>query len=172
MSSGFAEPGSNTIPVLAEQSQKAGIGNAFATGFEFIDANGGGPGVRLKKRQQKKPREQSSRLFYGRGLRLGARFGRTKPNFHRMPFWQTSLVSFQREFRRRMSTGENGGPLSTDSGLLHAAFTACSALEAQNQPYSGDQPWRLTKSGRTSLDVRAKIGGAALTRALNRKKRL
>jgi len=56
MSSGFAEPGSNTIPVLAEQSQKAGIGNAFAAGFEFIDENGGGRGVRLKKRQQKKPR--------------------------------------------------------------------------------------------------------------------
>ena len=30
-------------------------------GIEFIDENGGGPGVRLKKRQQKKdPSEQSS----------------------------------------------------------------------------------------------------------------
>jgi transcriptional regulator with XRE-family HTH domain len=44
--SGVSQPRRSTLDVIRRAFESAGV--------EFIDENGGGPGVRLKKRQQKK----------------------------------------------------------------------------------------------------------------------
>ena len=47
---GAHEPRRATLNVIKRAFESAGV--------EFIDQNGGGPGLRLKKRQQKKPATQ------------------------------------------------------------------------------------------------------------------
>jgi len=44
--SGVSQPRRSTLDVIRRAFESAGV--------EFIDENGGGPGVRLKRRQQKK----------------------------------------------------------------------------------------------------------------------
>ena len=39
-----------------------------AAGVEFIDENGGGPGVRLRKRQEKKASSRAALLVHVRGI--------------------------------------------------------------------------------------------------------
>ena len=46
LESGLSQPRPATIEVIRRAFEAAGV--------EFIDENGGGPGVRLRKRQQKK----------------------------------------------------------------------------------------------------------------------
>ena len=46
LESGLSQPRPATIEVICRAFEAAGV--------EFIDENGGGPGVRLRKRQQKK----------------------------------------------------------------------------------------------------------------------
>jgi transcriptional regulator with XRE-family HTH domain len=45
LESGFHEPRSATLQVVRQALERAGV--------EFIDANGGGPGVRLKKSERR-----------------------------------------------------------------------------------------------------------------------
>jgi transcriptional regulator with XRE-family HTH domain len=47
LEAGLSRPRNATFEVIQRAFEAAGV--------EFIDENGGGPGVRLKKRQQRKP---------------------------------------------------------------------------------------------------------------------